>query len=594
MIKSIINLAKILYRAFGHYKKVLVLLFILSLVNGALEGIGITTIVPIFSFLSQGQNTSADVISGYIERGFVFLGIPFTLKFLLIFIIVLFVLKSIVLFLSSFITAKIAANYEKDIRRDLFKATLQGNWKYLSKQKMGHLDQVLTTDIYTASSLLFLLSTSAIILAKLIIYSGVAVNLSFVITALALGLGSLLFLVFKPLYVKNKRMSEKISQVYKDLAHFVNESIVGMKTVKSFLAEREVVARGNDYFEQVKKYNIKSAVLRSLSNASIQPVGLIFIMAIFAYYYKTSIVNFASFVVIVYAINQIFTLLQAGQNNFNALVSAVPYIKNVLDYRDLALNNKETDEGKGKFIFKEALKAEELTFNYEKDQPVLNSINFSLAKGEMVGLIGPSGAGKTTIVDLLLRLLSAEKGTISVDGRDIKEIALSEWRANVGYVSQDVFLMNDTIAKNIRFYDDSIKEEEIIEATKAANIYDFILSLPNKFDTIIGERGTLLSNGQRQRVALARVLARRQKILILDEATSALDNESEALIQEAILKLKGKITILVIAHRLSTVMATDRIIVLENGKIIEEGKPDRLLKDSNSYFYKVYNIRELA
>jgi ABC-type multidrug transport system fused ATPase/permease subunit len=213
-------------------------------------------------------------------------------------------------------------------------------------------------------------------------------------------------------------------------------------------------------------------------------------------------------------------------------------------------------------------------------------------KGEMIGIIGPSGAGKTTLVDILLRLLKPQNGIILADDVDIDSIDLDSWHKNVGYVSQDIFLLNDTIEANIKFYSNSVSQNDVIAASKMANIYDFIQELPNKFDTPTGERGVKLSGGQKQRIALARTLARKPSILILDEATSALDNESEKRIQEVIENLKGKMTVLVIAHRLGTVMNCDNLLVLDKGKIIEEGKPQELLKDKESYFFKMYNIRK--
>ena len=210
----------------------------------------------------------------------------------------------------------------------------------------------------------------------------------------------------------------------------------------------------------------------------------------------------------------------------------------------------------------------------------------------MIGLIGPSGAGKTTIVDIILRLFNPTKGEILLDGNNINSININEWRKNIGYVSQDIFLKNDTIANNIKFYNDSISDREMKEAAKMANIYDFIQSCPDKFATVIGERGLLLSTGQRQRIVIARILARRPKILILDEATSALDNESEVQIQEVIENLKNKVTVLLIAHRLSTVMNCNKLLVLQDGEIKEQGSPKELLADENSYYYKVSNIRQ--
>jgi ABC-type multidrug transport system fused ATPase/permease subunit len=210
----------------------------------------------------------------------------------------------------------------------------------------------------------------------------------------------------------------------------------------------------------------------------------------------------------------------------------------------------------------------------------------------MVGLIGPSGAGKTTIVDLILRLFHPTRGEILLDGCSINEIRINDWRKNIGYVSQDIFLKNDTIANNIKFYNDSITDEEMAKAAKMANIHDFIQSCPEKYDTVIGERGLLISAGQRQRIVIARILAKRPQILILDEATSALDNESEVKIQQVIEKLKNKVTVLLIAHRLSTVMNCTNLLVLQNGEIREQGSPEELISDQETYFYKVNNIRK--
>lgn len=210
----------------------------------------------------------------------------------------------------------------------------------------------------------------------------------------------------------------------------------------------------------------------------------------------------------------------------------------------------------------------------------------------MVGLIGSSGSGKTTIADLLMQLFRPEGGEIIIDGENIANINLQSWRKKIGYMPQDPFLLNDTIENNIRFYNSGMSSDEIMVAVKTANIYDFIEGLPKGLQTIIGERGVKISAGQRQRIMLARALARKPKILILDEATSALDNQSDMAIQKSIDNLRGKITILVIAHRLSTIMSSDRLLVLENGKIIEEGLPNELLRDKDTHFYKIYNIVE--
>ncbi|MFA6928504.1 MAG: ABC transporter ATP-binding protein, partial [Patescibacteria group bacterium] len=496
----------------------------------------------------------------------------------------LIIIKAAVLFFTNFITSVIMSNYEKDLRNGLFKSTLESSWPHLIRQKIGHLDQILTTYVTSSSGLLFGVVSAALVLTKMIVYAFVAFNLSVIITLFALALGLLTFLVFKPLFYRNRILSFQLGGMYKELAHFVNEHIIGMKTIKTMHVGRPVISRGEECFAKLKKLNISLSLTKNITTASIQPIGLIFIIAVFAFSYKTSQFDFASFVVIVYAINQIFSQLQAGQSQLHSIISGTPYLKSILDYQQIAVQNREIDRGKEKFVFNSRLDFNDISFSYNKDRNIVNKISFSIKKGQMVGIIGHSGAGKTTVADLLLRLFKASAGEIYLDGSDINNISLREWRSKVGYVAQDIFLLNDTIENNIRFYNDRITFAEIEKYAKVANIYDFISALPDKFSTIAGERGIRLSGGQRQRIILARVLAQKPELLILDEATSALDNESERQIQKAIEDLKGKITVLAIAHRLSTVKNCDWLLVLKEGEIIEQGNPRQLLKDKESYY----------
>ncbi len=578
-------------RAFSRYRVVIFFLFCLSFLNGFFEGIGISALIPFFSFIGQNNLGNTDLISRSIEKLFIFLHVPFTLKFLLLFIIALIFFKAVALFFTNFITSVVTSTYENNLRNDLFKSTMESSWPHLIKQKVGHLDQMLTTYVSSGSGLLFGVVSVALIFTKMIVYTFVAINLSVIITLFALALGLLTFLIFKPLFSKNRILSRQLSEMYKELAHFTNEHIIGMKTVKAMAVETLVIRSGRERFAKLKNLNISLALAKNITTASIQPIGLIFIAAVFAFSYKTSLFNFASFVVIVYAVNQIFSQIQVGQGQLHSLISGAPYLKNILDYQEKAQQEQEKDRGGKKFIFKQSLDFSDVSFGYNPDQEIVKRLNFSLVRGQMIGLIGPSGAGKTTVVDLLLRLFQPGTGRITLDGIDINEISLKEWRASLGYVSQDIFLLNDTIENNIRFYDDTLTAAEIEKLAKDANIFDFISSLPDKFSTLVGERGILLSGGQRQRIILARVLARKPELLILDEATSALDNESEAQIQKVIDNLKNKITVFVIAHRLSTVKNCSKLLVLDNGEILEQGAPQDLLKDEKSYFYKVNNVR---
>jgi len=569
----------------------ILILIALLFLSGTLEGLGVSAIIPLFSFINKERGGASDLVSKTIEKSFLFLGIPYSQNSILIIMVSSFIVGAVILFFANYFTSYITAVYERKTREKLLILTLRAGWPHLLKQKLGYLNQILTLCVGNSSGLLFYISSTILVIVNIIIYSLVAINISFVATLIALTFGMGVFLVFKPLMYKGKIIGEKVADLYKQLAHYINETILGIRTIKSSAVEVRVIDRGKEHFGKMQKLNLKDAFFRNIINVSIRPLGLILVIVLFIFSSKFSVLNYASFGVIVYAIYKLFSYIQLLQTKIYGLSSLAPYLSDILQYKKELLENLESCGGVKFFEFKKCLEFRNVSFSYNSDREVLMGLNFSVNKGEMVGLIGPSGSGKTTISDLLLRLLVPQGGEILIDGENASNINIKEWRNNIGYVSQDIFLMNDTVYNNIKFYDDSIGNKEAEEAAKMANIYDFIESCPNKFETIIGERGILLSAGERQRIVIARVLAKKPKFLILDEATSALDNESEVQIQKVIEGLRGKITVLAIAHRLSTIINCDRLLVLGEGKIIEQGKPQELLENKGGYFHKVYNIR---
>jgi ABC-type multidrug transport system fused ATPase/permease subunit len=588
-----VKLYKNVKKAFGEYRLHVFILLILGFISGILEGLGINALIPLFSFAIDDSDMSDNIITQYLRMFFYYVNIDFSLKFLLIFICILFVLKALILLLFNYISVRITTSFETKTRTQLFGKFLKADWPFLLEQKLGHLENVLMNDVRISALMLQQITAVIMIITSLLIYTIVAFSISFQTTIYTLLLGAIIFLTFKPFAYKIKEYSRKASNVNKQVAHFINENIIGLKAVKAMNKAREVENRGENLFIYLKKLRIKRAIIVGIPKNTIQPIAVIFISAVFAITYKTSgdNFNFAALIAVVYLIQRIFLYSENLQTRLYNLYEYAPYLTHVLDYKDKTLKYYEKDSGQRDFCFSKNLEFKNIYFSYNENKVVISDLNFRINKGEMIGLIGPSGAGKTTIVDLMLRLLNPDRGNILLDSVDIKDIGMSQWRNNIGYVSQDLFLQNDTIANNIRFYDNSISEEDIIIAAKQANIYDLIISCEQKFDTVIGERGILLSAGQRQRIVIARILARKPEILILDEATSALDKESEIKIQKVIENLKRSITVFVIAHRLSTVENCDRLLVLDNGKIIEKGKPEDLIKNKNSYFYKVKNLR---
>jgi len=590
-IKKIIYWLRLFREAFGNYKWQIIILTLIGFLSGLLEGIGANALIPLFSFIT-GEGSGSDFISQTIERAFLFFNVDFAIGALLIFIAVLFIAKAIFSFFGSYIQIKISSDYEKNLRSELFKKTLQSQWRYLLEQKIGYLEKILSTEVTQVTRILLTISSFILIITNLIVFLFVAINISFSITMLTFSTGIIVVVVFQPLVKMIKRITQEVAAKTRSVAHFINENVLGMKTLKVASVNDFVASLGDSHFETLRKLQMKRSIVGNIFGSFFQPFGVVFILTLFSFWYKSGTFNLPAFIAMVYLIQRIFAQVQNLQTNTQTFFGMLPYLEHVLAYRRTALENEEENSGGRGFVFEKTFSFKNITFNYNHNTKILDDISFSVPKGSFVGLIGPSGAGKTTIVDIALRLFKPNSGDVLLDGVSASEINLHDYRRNVGYVSQDIHLINDTIANNIRFFDETITDEHIKYAARQANIYDVAQSLPKKFDSMVGERGVHFSAGQRQRIVIARVLARKPQLLILDEATSALDNESELAIQNAIENLKGKITVLVIAHRLQTVMNCDRILVLESGKIVEEGKPKELLKDKHTHFHKAYNIRQ--
>jgi subfamily B ATP-binding cassette protein MsbA len=291
------------------------------------------------------------------------------------------------------------------------------------------------------------------------------------------------------------------------------------------------------------------------------------------------------------AIFQLMPPVKELSNVNNRLQEATAAGKRVFEILDTEPGIRDVAQPVRLESFRSAIEFQDVSFRYIDGDLVLADISMTINKGEVVAIVGPSGAGKSTLVDLVPRFYDPTSGTIAIDGHDLRTIELKSLRENIGIVTQETILFNDTVRNNIAYGLEACPQEAIISAAKAANAHNFIVDMPSGYDTVIGERGVKISGGERQRLSLARAILKNPPILILDEATSALDTESEILVQEAIEHLMSGRTSIVIAHRLSTVQHADRIVVLEAGRIVEEGKHAELLARPLGLYKKLFDLQ---
>lgn len=367
---------------------------------------------------------------------------------------------------------------------------------------------------------------------------------------------------------------------------FISEIVRGSKDVKILDAEESFLAKANEFMSETNevsyKYQRERAILR-LFGGSIRDIGDLLVGVFIFIFLKSGSLSVAN-AIIIYNYNdrilwtadwieQIFEIIK----QFNLAANRIFGILEENEFTKEQFGTKKLKKFEGNIEFKD------VGFAYEKDMPVLKNMTFKIKANETIGFVGPSGSGKTTIFNLISALERVNQGTITFDGIDINTLDKSSIRGNLSVISQNAYIFNMSILDNLKVIKQNATEKEIKEACQLACLDDFIETLPNKYDTIVGEGGVTLSGGQKQRLAIARALLLKTEILLFDEATSALDNETQTKIQEAISNLKGEYTILIIAHRLSTVINADKIFVINGGKVEATGSHKTLLKTSPTY-----------
>lgn len=479
------------------------------------------------------------------------------------------------------------AHIEYDMRRDLFSHMEKLSFSYFDKNSTGAMASRILSDLFDITELAHHGPENVVI--SLVKIGGafiflLTINVPVTLILLAMTLFMLVFSIrmnseMRKTFMNNRRNIASINAVAQD-------SLSGIRTVASFNNEHVELQKfdtNNERFLESKRVNYMVMGKYHTVNGFLQ--GLMYVSVVLAGGFSVARGHMAAEDIVIYIlyinmfldpIKLLIQFTEQFQKGYTGFIRMIEVLDTEAEIKD---RPNAVDAGK----LKGNIRFDKVSFYYEKDEPVLKDISVEIPAGRTVALVGPSGAGKTTFVSLIPRFYEAVSGQVSVDGRDVRDYSLTSLRNNIGVVQQDVYIFNTSIRENIAYGQPGAPLEAVIEAAKKAHIHEFIMSLPNGYDTLCGEHGVRFSGGQKQRLSIARVFLKNPPILILDEATSALDNQSEVQVQEALNELAKNRTTLVIAHRLSTIRGADSILVLTAEGIVDQGSHEELLSKGGLY-----------
>ena len=505
-----------------------------------------------------------------------------------------YVIKMIMKFCLDYYGHLVGTHMQADMRKELFAKLERLPFSYFDNNETGVIMSRITSDLQEISELAHhgpetLAMTSFSLIFALFYLSSINLKLALIIFSCS----PLLLLITAFVRKKHLESSRKARRSIARINGDVNSSVSGIRITKAFNntdVEMDKFEKSNQSFIEANMGQFFTMAIQHASTVFVTDVFNVVCLisgGIFLYNGLITFGDYSSFIVSISFFTSPILQLINWMEQFNDGVTGFERFCEILDQpiEEDRESAKAYDRLNGDIVF------DDVCFSYEGEntREILKHISFTVPEGKTIALVGPSGGGKTTICHLLPRFYHVDSGKISINGIDIEDIKMDSLRENIGIVQQDVFLFSGSFYDNIAYGRKDASEQEIIEAAKKANIYDYIMSLPEGFNTEIGERGIRLSGGQKQRLSIARVFLKNPPILILDEATSALDNVTETLIQEALNSLKDGRTTIVVAHRLSTIRNADEILVVFNGKIIEQGAHEELIEIDNGVYKNLYN-----
>jgi ABC-type multidrug transport system fused ATPase/permease subunit len=569
------------------------LIVVLMLIAGFVQASSILGLMPIADFVVNRDFGNANRVTKFVVAMIADLNLPVNIMTLGCFYFFLIMTKNGVATIQRYATTKVQLKVMTQIIYQEYESFVNASWIFFGTKKYGTLANTVVRETEKLGSVFESLAAILVALITSLFYIALAAFISWKLLLIVLILTIFVvlptYLLGKPIY----RIKKIHTDAYNDFQALVYDTLNSLKLIVGFSKRKDTIQNIKSTIETIVKTSVQFAMIRLFSGLIGEPLGVLLTVVSVFYGLNSLNLDVAEMIAFLYAIKSMSGQVQLVINQRNNLKGSEPSLQQIYSLKNEADELKEP-EGIEKIDTFNEITFSDVSFSYNGGKDVLKKINIIIAKGKMTAIVGPSGGGKSTMIDLIMGFYYPGSGSILVDFIPIQNINLHSWRNIVGYVTQQPFLFNASIRENLTWAKQDATEADIREACELANATEFIDTMDRNVDTVVGERGVRLSGGQSQRICLARALIKKPKVLILDEATSSLDSHSELMIQKSIEYLSGKTTIVSIAHRLSTIRNADYIYHIELGQIVEEGSFSELVKVENGKFLKAARLQGIA
>ncbi len=560
------------------------LLIVLMCVASLLEGIGLTMLLPLLSKFGLGSDGDANVLNNAVDQVLAALSISPELEPLLAVMVSVLVLQVCATFARTWFEVVCTNKYTADWRHRLFNTVIMADWPYLMRTEASQQANIIvseTSRISAALSMALQLINSALFI---LVYAAISLAAAWKMVAFLTVFGIGIYLLTRPLSRKSRRVGEDVTAVSERVLHHAQEFLVSAKLIKATATEATAQSVMRNAIERYRGTYVTAGVIPAVVMLIYMSVGYVMLGLGVWLALKYATISVASIIVSIYVFLRLYVQLSTFQQLRQSFALSAPALLSTQSEYENAVAAAEhrADGVTLPSAGPAAISIRGLTVRYG-DQPALSDVSVDISAGSVVGLTGPSGAGKSTFVDSIVGLVAPVQGMAAIDDNAVQKLDLRGWRQQIGYVAQETLLLQGTVAENIAWGSKNVVAADVQQAAILANADEFIRKFPDGYDTVIGGRSVRMSGGQRQRIGLARALYGNKRLIILDEATSALDSESEQQVLRAIDTLRGKVTIVMIAHRLSTLRKADRILVFEDGRIVESGDFESLIQEDGPF-----------